>query len=327
MIEAVAVYEPRARIVGVSHLVGGVSALVVRLDLDLDDDGLKRRVVFRQHSDKAQKNHTDTIAAKEFAVLEHLSRAGVAVPTPLATSTSNNGQGPWLLLEWIEGSTELTPAWVNIGLDAMVDFLHVLQAVALPTTTLPGIEPIENPEEAIVPHLPDDEIGRALAEHLAAGIKRSPNQRVLLHGDYWPGNVLFHEGSLVAVIDWEDAAVGDPLVDLATARVELICAYGQAAVDRFTERFLGQTPPLDLTDLPLWDIYVSATALSAMHLWGLSPEEEAKRRQATRDFFERAAEEIVSLRSRPAIRATNLAPRYGARRHRGLDMRSPTRWS
>jgi len=28
---------------------------------------------------------------------------------------------------------------------------------------------------------------------------------VVLHGDYWPGNVLWRDGRLVGVIDWEEA--------------------------------------------------------------------------------------------------------------------------
>jgi aminoglycoside phosphotransferase (APT) family kinase protein len=35
----------------------------------------------------------------------------------------------------------------------------------------------------------------------------------LLHGDYWPDNTLWRDGRLVCVIDWEDAALGDPLAD------------------------------------------------------------------------------------------------------------------
>ena len=48
---------------------------------------------------------------------------------------------------------------------------------------------------------------------------------------------MWRDGHLVAVIDWEDACVGDPLADLATARVELLCQYGTDAMDRFTERY------------------------------------------------------------------------------------------
>ena len=40
-----------------------------------------------------------------------------------------------------------------------------------------------------------------------------PEHVSLLHGDFWPGNVLGTGDEIVAVIDWENACVGDPLVD------------------------------------------------------------------------------------------------------------------
>ncbi|HYI01996.1 aminoglycoside phosphotransferase family protein [Hyalangium sp.] len=62
----------------------------------------------------------------------------------------------------------------------------------------------------------------------------------VLHGDFWPGNILWQEDRIAAVIDWEDAAVGDPLSDLACSRVELMCAYGEAAMEAFTAHFLDR---------------------------------------------------------------------------------------
>jgi hypothetical protein len=70
---------------------------------------------------------------------------------------------------------------------------------------------------------------------------------VLLHGDFWPGNTLWRDGRLVAVIDWEDAAVGDPLADVANARVELLWALGLEAMDDFTRRY--EAAAADLADL------------------------------------------------------------------------------
>jgi aminoglycoside phosphotransferase (APT) family kinase protein len=39
--------------------------------------------------------------------------------------------------------------------------------------------------------------------------------RALLHGDYQPAHVLVVDGTVSAIIDWGDAATGDPLWDVA----------------------------------------------------------------------------------------------------------------
>src|SRR5919108_6255434 len=44
----------------------------------------------------------------------------------------------------------------------------------------------------------------------------------LLHIDYWSGNILWHENEISAVLDWEEAAYGDPAVDVAYARMNLV---------------------------------------------------------------------------------------------------------
>jgi aminoglycoside phosphotransferase (APT) family kinase protein len=38
---------------------------------------------------------------------------------------------------------------------------------------------------------------------------------VLVHGDYHYGNLLFRDGEVVAVLDWEIASLGEPLLDVA----------------------------------------------------------------------------------------------------------------
>ena len=51
-------------------------------------------------------------------------------------------------------------------------------------------------------------------------VERLPDQRyeTIVHGDYRPGNVIFGSDSpdVVAVLDWEMATIGDPLMDLGT---------------------------------------------------------------------------------------------------------------
>jgi len=52
-------------------------------------------------------------------------------------------------------------------------------------------------------------LGTALGETLPDG-----GQPGVVHGDYQPGNVLFEDGKLVAILDWELSSIGDQRIDL-----------------------------------------------------------------------------------------------------------------
>ncbi|MGT5522875.1 phosphotransferase family protein, partial [Escherichia coli] len=80
------------------------------------------------------------------------------------------------------------------------------------------------------------------------------NKSVLLHGDFWPGNVLWKDGQLVAVIDWEDAQIGDPLADLGNSRLEILWASGSEAMHSFTRHYQAMTD-IDFSNLPYWDLF------------------------------------------------------------------------
>jgi len=87
------------------------------------------------------------------------------------------------------------------------------------------------------------------------------NAPALLHGDYWPGNILWQAGRLAAVIDWEDAELGDPLADLAISRLIFYGFYGREAMQAFTRQYLAKTA-IDPRSLPYW-IYTPPCAWCA----------------------------------------------------------------
>jgi aminoglycoside phosphotransferase (APT) family kinase protein len=291
--QAVAELEPDGRLLGMRALTGGVSADVFGLDI-ANAAGDRRRVVFRRHRAVDFKRHGPTVIAKEFRLLAALHRLGFAVPEPFLYDDSDTATDPWLVMDWVEGSTTLADVELPAALDQMARFLVQLHALDPLSLQLEDLQPTEDPIVAIVPYLPSTDTGRIVAEGLAS-ISRQPrpSRRAVIHGDYWPGNVLWRDGRLVAVIDWEDASVGDPLADLATARVELLCQYGDDAMERFTSRYLDvhqdAIGPVALDTLPLWELYVSAAALATMGDWGLEPSEESRRRTQTQRFFDRAA--------------------------------------
>jgi aminoglycoside phosphotransferase (APT) family kinase protein len=295
--QAVAHLEPGGRLIGVRALTGGVSADVFGLDI-ATSAGDTRRVVFRQHRDADLKQHGPTIAAKEYHLLAALHRLGFAVPEPHLSADANATVAAYLVMDWVDGSTELASDELAGALDQMAQFLVELHAVDPAAVQRAGLGPIEDPLSAIFPYLPSTDVGREVAARLASGdVSQGQNRTSVLHGDYWPGNVLWQHGHLVAVIDWEDASLGDPLADLATARVELLCRYGDAAMEHFTTRYIAvheeSIGPLQFDSLPIWELYVSAAALTAMGNWGLAPAEEAQRRARTEQFFERAARQFT----------------------------------
>jgi aminoglycoside phosphotransferase (APT) family kinase protein len=82
------------------------------------------------------------------------------------------------------------------------------------------------------------------------------NEPSLLHGDYWPGNILWREGQLAAVIDWEDAHVGDPLEDFAISRLDMLWIFGRDAMQSFSRHYQA-VRAVDIRALPYWDLYAA----------------------------------------------------------------------
>jgi aminoglycoside phosphotransferase (APT) family kinase protein len=57
----------------------------------------------------------------------------------------------------------------------------------------------------------------------------------------------------VAVVDWEDAALGDPLIDVAVSRLDMLWIFGIDALHSFTQQYQSRMA-LDYANLPYWDL-------------------------------------------------------------------------
>jgi aminoglycoside phosphotransferase (APT) family kinase protein len=119
------------------------------------------------------------------------------------------------------------------------------------------------------------------------------NPSVLLHGDFWPGNLLWRKERLAAVIDWEDAAVGDPLADVGISRLELLWAFGAEAMKSFTEEYRRLTT-LDWANLPYWDLCAALRPAGKLHTWGLDAAVEKAMREKHHWFVTQALETLTT---------------------------------
>lgn len=77
------------------------------------------------------------------------------------------------------------------------------------------------------PGLDDPDLDKWLAEFHRRRTVRHP-----LHGDYYVGNTLERDGRLVAVLDWDEAVVGAPELEVASAALEWTDEYGDAPGQR-----------------------------------------------------------------------------------------------
>ena len=80
-----------------------------------------------------------------------------------------------------------------------------------------------------------------------------PAPRVLVHIDYWSGNILWHAGEISAVLDWEEAAWGDPVIDVAYARQNMILMDLPAAADEFLHHYETETGHA-VENLGFWEL-------------------------------------------------------------------------
>ncbi len=266
---------PGAKVWEVQALTGGVSAEVTAVTVTRRD-GSQERLVVRHRATPATWGERRSIA-EEYALMLHLHDAGVPVPRPRLLWSAQT-----LVMDFVAG----TPTLPATGAEQMATVLAQIHrhrpGVALPVR--------EDPLPTLQAALTASEWAALL--DLAATPASGP---CLLHGDFWPGNLVWQADKLVAVLDWEDAASGDPLSDVACTRVELQVAADPTTASAFTAHYLAATG-IDPTRLLLWDLYVATTALATMDQWGLPPPVLAHRQATTQQFRDQAARRLAAGR-------------------------------
>ena len=158
-------------------------------------------------------------------IMQALREQGVPTPRILAMSDEPVIDGrPFVLMERIEGrriEAIAADADAEAVAGSALDVLKRMQAVPREDTGIGHEEPMPLTGEMtrwawLMERAPLELTERApvlgglLAEH-------PPPQRepCLVHGDYHYGNMLFRGSEVVALLDWEIAELGQPLLDLA----------------------------------------------------------------------------------------------------------------
>ncbi len=283
--------DPTCKLLRTWKLQGGISAQVTALEIELPN-GQTQKLIVRQHG-PVDLSHNPHIAADEFGLLHLLRSAGLPTPIPYYLDQSCEiFSTPYLVIFYIEGEPAFTLSHIPDLIPQFATHLsriHHVDCSHLDFSFLPAQEHIYARKLSERPAKIDDSLGeghiRAILE--AAWPLPQHNKSVLLHGDYWPGNILWRNSQLVGIIDWEDARFGDPLEDLANTRLETLWAFGIDAMQSFTHHYQSITS-LDYTNLPYWDLFAALRPASKISEWANDPYKEKIMREQHRWFVSQA---------------------------------------
>lgn len=285
--------DPRNEVLRSWPLTGGVSAQVTALEVR-GSVGQVERWVIRQYG-AANSCRSPNAAADEFRLLNFLRAAGLPVPWPWYAAPSGEiFPGPVLVTEFVEGQADLTPTGGISRAVQSAQFLSQLHALRGAEAELPFLRPLRGLGER--PAVLDETLSEGQIRDVLEPLWPPPsrNAPAVLHGDFWPGNVLWRAGQLAAVIDWEDAALGDPLADLANARLETLFFWGPRAMHELTWHYQVGSG-LNCASLPCWDLWAALRPAGRMAGWGLDARTEETLRARHRWFVRQALKDLPVL--------------------------------
>lgn len=260
--------DPSARLLSTEPLAGGVSSHTRRLVFEAG--GGVQAVVERRPKAMPGKPPPAERAAREAALLACLPDLGVPAPRLRRFEPPDT-----LVLDFLEGATDPplgAPASVIGPMAALLAALHRLGA----EHGVPPLQAFTDPLADLRTWRPDlfpPDADRGATCPPFTGAAR------LLHGDFWMGNLLWRDGGLAGLLDWEDACLGDPMAELAAACCDLHSRFGADAAEALVCAYAALAP-VDRARLAWWDLYMPTAQLAYMDGWGLPPGDLARVRAA-----------------------------------------------
>lgn len=262
------------------QLAGGTQNILVRFDRD------GRSYVLRRPPLNKRKNSDETMR-REARVLAALVNSEVPHPRMIAAEPDEMVLGAaFYLMEPVDGFTptqgmpELHASDPEVRREMGFAFVDAAAALGRVDHVAAGLSDFGRPDgylerqvprwraylesfgeiggpdnKSWKPELPYvDEIGRWLEEHRPQSFKPG-----ILHGDFHLGNVMFsHDGpAMAAVVDWELATIGDPLLDLG-----VIAAFWPS------EDKTGTAADQSLISVEPWDGFPSVSELIERYAHG-----------------------------------------------------------
>lgn len=220
-------------------------------------------------------------ARREFQTLSLLQGRGIPAPTPIYLDDNGKLLGsPGIITAFVPGRqidiAYETHKWAD-NIERLAQMLARIHTTPFDDDTQKllmnaNVEAAWFLKAGVVPDYmqqhPDGEMVWETVFELLPQIQPVPP--VLLHLDFWSGNILWDEGRISAVVDWEEAAYGEPGIDVAYFCMELYLLGLEHEVEKFLrvyEQEIGQ----QVAHLGLWELAAAARPMIHLDEWITNP--------------------------------------------------------
>ena len=269
--------DPNARVVSTRKLVGGISSRMDVVEFDPTpgkaSPGETRKVIVRQYYER-ERPSDDRNSRFESATLQVLEANRIPAPE-LIIGEKEAGEilgRPAIVISYFDGAPDLAPVDPRGWARQLARAIARVHAIAVPgelksmprswfrnvTEWMAASEP---PERFAKHDLGPDmwDAMRKLWPHV------DTSARHLIHTDFWPGNTLWKDGKLLAIVDWEWPALGEPTIDVAYVLSDS-AYFGLDVEETFIETY-EQVSGRPVQDLLFWKMMAAATAMPDPGPW------------------------------------------------------------
>ncbi|WP_164515142.1 phosphotransferase family protein [Paenibacillus lentus] len=215
-------------------LKGGVSSVVYEIQLQRNEE--HAIWVLRQYTDRAWLAEEPDVVLHETSALNIVHRNGMNSPNWIASDPEGSHCGePSVLMTRLSGEVILMPddltSWLA-GIAQELALLHRKKIEPFPWSYYSYIDPSQF-------RLPGWTTRPKAWEEIARIIKEPPPNCTprFIHRDYHPGNVLWERGRVSGIVDWVNACLGPPGIDVGHCRVNLVQLHGLEAADHFLDLY------------------------------------------------------------------------------------------
>lgn len=286
------ILQPGSKFFDLHSLEGNFSNSTHLIDARASD-GTFFQVVIRRYAifgdyDRGEK------ARREFKTLQLVKSHGLLAPEPLYLDDTGAILGsPGIVTRFVPGKLILKPPYPPQWAETLARTLAGIHSIPIHASdtsflldanreVLWFLKSKDTIPDYISAHPKGTALWQAVIDDLPDQTNVEPS---LVHIDYWSGNILWDQDRISAVVDWEEASQGDPRIDVAYCRMDMILGGMQEAADTFLttyEKEMGKP----VSNLGLWEL--AAAVRSMFHPEDWISESPAQERFA--DFIDAAIE-------------------------------------